>query len=371
MRRAAFLSAALCGVAASAASSSQWPLVSVNQVDLWWRYLVGDGAGAKAAAAEACARGFTTMRVAGSAFWPSEMTWVNNSDAYWSLFDTMVADAGEVGCFLIPSVFWNVYLFSDLASEPFSQMRNTSSVSYRLSMSYLTQMITRYANNPTIAAWEIGNEHNLFCDLNMTGRTDICAPGMGTPAFRTSADNCSTADMVALQSQVAAVIRANDKLNRPISTGHAVPRPQAWHLQQSYYNPYQDWSNDTVAQFTDILVQVSQPADFVTVHIYPGADNARWGNTDHYSLDLVVATAAAAKQAGKPMYLGEFGDAAGPGGNRTFTALALKQLLSIGVDFATVWVWQLGEQNSTYSLYPGADDAIIATMQACNTPAGC
>lgn len=56
-------------------------------------------------------------------------------------------------------------------------------------------------------------------------------------------------------------IRAIDTLNRPISTGNSVPRPDAEHLRASYYKPHRDWSNDTQEQvlYCTTTMQQQQP----------------------------------------------------------------------------------------------------------------
>jgi hypothetical protein len=73
----------------------------------------------------------------------------------------------------------------------------------------------------------------------MSGRTDCCAPSMGTPAVRTQADNVSTDGLMAVMSDLAEAIRASDALGRPVTSGHALPRPEAEHLRASYYSGHE------------------------------------------------------------------------------------------------------------------------------------
>jgi hypothetical protein len=140
-------------------------------------------------------------------------------------------------------------MFADLHGDPLRTMwTNTSSASHQASLSFAAQLVQRYSNNTAVFAWEIGNEHNLLVDLNCSGQTWGCTPQMGTPAARTSADSSSSSDYLAFQASVASVIRAHDALQRPISSGHSLPRPSAYHLLKSF--PRQDWTLDTIDQVT-------------------------------------------------------------------------------------------------------------------------
>lgn len=349
------------------------PMVSVVVVDLLWQTLGAGGSPqtVNASLRRACQSGFTFVRFAGTPFWPLQAseTLLLNATRYWEQMDGIVAMAQAYNCYLMPSLFWNEFLFADLHDEPLRQMlTNASSASQIASLQYVATFVQRYATNPTIAAWEVGNEFNLNADLNMSGATYVCAPGMGTPAFRTSADNHTTDDMIHYGSLVAAIIRTHDLLHRPISTGHAVPRAQAEHLRASYYNPWQDWGNDTVAELETNLVDVTSYADWMSVHVYPGAGMCRWNITDPYSTQLLRVISATAARGNTTLYVGEFGDATpgeGPFAMNVLALLSTSQRDGIGI--ATAWVWEFPSQNATYAIWPGQDDALIAAMQAVNS----
>ena len=42
--------------------------------------------------------------------------------------------------------------------------------------------------------------------------------------------------------------------SRPLSSGHACPRPSAYHLMQSYPSGEEDWTSDDETQFKEALV---------------------------------------------------------------------------------------------------------------------
>jgi hypothetical protein len=138
-------------------------------------------------------------------------------------------------------------MFADLHGDHLRAMfTNTSSASHQACVSFAAALVQRYSNSAVVLAWEIGNEHNLVTDLDCSGQTWGCAPQLGTPAQRTSADSSSSRDYLLFQSSIAAVIRQHDALRRPISSGHSLPRPAAFHLMQSF--PRADWTLDTIDQ---------------------------------------------------------------------------------------------------------------------------
>ena len=103
------------------------------------------------------------------------------------------------------------------------------------------------------------------------------APPLGTPTHRSRADNFSTAELSSFQARYAGWIRAADSKRRPISTGHAVPRPGAWHLAQSYHAAQRDWGPDTEAQFRESVATQSTGCERISYHYYPGPDHPRFG----------------------------------------------------------------------------------------------
>ena len=352
-----------------------WPRASVNAVFLLWSYLGQSplppaAARAQAAAAmrDACSRGFTVLRFAGSAFWPLQMnqTYLAQPRAFWAAWDALVADARAAGCRLLPSLHWLDWMWPDLYGEPAGVFFNLSapSQSRAAALAYTTELVSRYSADATIAGFEVGNEWNLNADLDMAGATWGCDPAMGTPAVRTAADDRSTDAVVALGALVAATVRAADGLRRPVSSGHALPRPAAQHLRRSPPS----WEPDSLADFFANMKEIHQYADLASVHIYAGADNARWNKTDQGAGILQYARAAA-DAAGKCLFVGEFGDPT-PAGGRPFLHAVAAAVPAFGISIAAAWVWEFLQASATvfanYSLVPGRDDAAIAALQALN-----
>jgi hypothetical protein len=296
------------------------------------------------------------------------------------------------GCSVVLSLFWNLWMFADLHSEPLRAMlTNTSSNSHQACASFAATLVQRYSRNPVVFAWEIGNEHNLLTDLNCSGQTWGCSPPLGTPAVRTAADSSSSHDYLQFQSAIAAIIRQRDVLSRAISSGHSLPRPSAFHLMQAF--PRADWTADTMDQvatagdalpccvantawqFHSMLVLLTGACDWVSVHFYAD-DTSRFGFT---GAQLLQNVCAASNATGKLLYVGEFGDDKSKGAASPVTDAVLAFLsqtsCSALVRPATIWIWgkpvcrraqincysiltataELWQQNGTYALYP--DDA--------------
>lgn len=380
--RACCIAGALTVATSSAAALNiSKPFVSVNVVDAWWQY-IGEVQGSRAESiahmSDACtAAGFTFIRVSATSYWPDIMrdTWFTNRTAYLDLFDVFVADAEAAGCTLLLDLFWNTFLFADAVGEPLGAITDLSkpSVGRAAMLDFATAMVGRYARNRTVAGWEFGNEWNLLVDLNMTAQQPNIAPGRGTPAARTAADNFSTDGLVGLLETVTTAIAAADPLHRPISSGMAMPRPFATALRAVYYDdpqpPLGSLPNDTVAQFYAIAAAHNTGCSWMSMHMYAGNGQTRWNITDPDSADMVAYALQAARLAGQQLYLGEFGDPVP--GNRTFTRNMLAAMNDSGVAAGTVWIWEFYQQGPTapaaaYSLLPERDASIVAAMQAWN-----
>ena len=351
-----------------------WPRATVVAVDLLWSYLGQSplppaAARAQAAAAlrAACsARGFSVLRLAGSAFWPAEMnaTYIQAAPVFWAAWDALVADARAARCRLLPSLHWSDWLWPDLYGEPAGLFFNLGAPSRArtAAIDYTTALVTRYAAEPVIAGWEVGNEWNLNADLDMAGATWNCDPAMGTPAVRTAADNRTTDQLIALSSAIAAAIRAADSLHRPVSSGHALARPAAEHLRRSPPS----WTPDSLAEFERNFADVNAHADLASVHVYAGADDARWNLTS--GADILQYVRGAADKAGKCLYVGEFGDPLP--GDRPFLHAVVQVVPEYGISLCSAWVWMFLQNSPTtfanFSLVPGRDDAAIAALQSLN-----
>ena len=364
--------------------------ISVNQVDLLWARITVGGANAcpenvvpcsigtnktRTSMESAHSLGFNVIRFAVSGFWPVDhQLWVNASTRphYYTALDSVFEDAKRFQMQLIPSLLWNHFSFVDVCHETMSQlMRNTSSCSYQRAQEFVQTIVQRYAVKyaPQIKAWEIGNELNLLIDLNMTQQQPSIAPALGTPLKRTALDNFTTVDMMRFQHTVA------DKWIRPfgphflISSGHAFPRPSAWHVRHSYDRRQRDWTADTQQEFTQTLFDQNSGCDLISVHMYPGKDNTRWHMSASELLSFTIQTVRSQSSSNQSVYLGEFGISLPDRRNVSsstcnFTANLLQIVRTEGI-LATYWVWEFEGQEHTWSIgMDGLDQRTIDELRA-------
>jgi hypothetical protein len=382
----------LVGLLASLQPTACAPVVSVNMADLLWRRILTEGhnecggtipcpsarSTSKADLAAAAARGFRVIRFGATGFWPVDHElWLNQSTRalYWGEFDSVLQDARELNVSLVPSLFWNLWTHADVCKEPLSALisGDPATCAVKTAKEYTSELVQRYAHEPTIAYWELTNELNLAVDLDHDGQKTSIAPSLGTPTVRSSLDNFTTTSMMSFQQMMGSWIRQGDKLHRLISTGHAIQRPSAAHLRSSYSSPSRDWTKDTLEEFSKSFVDQCAGCDLCSVHIYPGADNQRFGSPHEYSL-LDAAGKALAAVGTKRVYLGEFGvplpdrhNTSAPTYNYTEEMLAhmRDQMPSQQAPMlATYWQWMAPNQAATWSLFPGKDDRTIRLLQA-------
>eukprot|EP01048_Picozoa_sp_COSAG05_P000978 COSAG05_NODE_31_length_28416_cov_170.150652_1_plen_1216_part_10 len=380
--------AAWCNGPAGAAAA----VVSVCKVELLWQRITSGGhnscpgnvvpcasgaASTRMSMARAAALGFTVMRFAASGFWPPDQKlFVDESTRpqFLAALDSVFDDAQALGVRLIPSLQWNHWAFADVCNGTLGgdMMRDPDSCAHHGSRQFISTVVGRYSGagskyRDVVYAWELGNELDLQVDLDHANKTSGCAPLLGTPQYRTSADNFSTADMVSYQGVVAGWIRRAAAPHAVlISSGHAIPRPSAKHLALSYHKHQTDWTKDTEEELVEVLQLFHTGLDLISLHIYPGpaacvadpsaptCNNYRFGQPPPY---LVHVAAKAATASGKLLYLGEFGvslpdrrDPSSPIYN--FTEQMLGAAQNAGATLATIWAWEDDHQAQTYGIFP-------------------
>jgi len=343
-------------------------LVSVNKFDLFLRYLKGgdDRKQAHDALASAAAHGFTAIRFSGVGFYPVDMKTWPRQEAWWGAFDALVADAGAAGVRLIPVVNWNTSLFPDMAQECILDMLlNRDSRSWQYLELYTRQLVARYRDNDTILFWELSNELNLGADLapmRPYGWSDLNWAELGTAYMRLRRDNYTSDDMIAYMKRLARVIREVDP-NHLIATGNSAPRPAAQHMR--HQKGKMDWTADSLDELTTYMRDTNpDPIDFISIHFYSGHDNMRLGNKDELSAKALVALKQAADRAGKPLYIGETGDAYEKRPETPFLADVLKMARRLNIPLTLVWQWDSpGDAND---VNPTRTPAAVEMMERTN-----
>lgn len=327
---------------------------------------------AEKAIADARDAGLKFLRVGVTGYFPVNIgdkrnalaQWQSDPAAYWAGMDRMFDDLDRAGVRLVPSFLWQAGQFAALGKDSLETfVSDPKSPSRGLFTRYLGDFIGRYGKRRTILFYELGNEMNLLADLDLHGR---CPKDRPPPCVW---NHFSTAEMNAFARDVVGQIKSLDP-SRQVDSGYAIPRPAAAHLVRhpAYAPGGPDWTPDTPAEFRDNLFSVNQSFDVISVHIYPGKENVRFGRTPGEEYKLVDDSEAAARQARKPLFIGEFGDEHGatPFMTHMFDEIARQQ-----VAYAAVWAWEF-YQTSTYrthdtsatrfSIEPGYFDDVIPLL---------
>jgi hypothetical protein len=236
-------------------------------------------------------------------------------------------------------------------------------VSRRLLVKFITEFVKRYRDRPTIAFYELTNELNLLADL------DVYRRRCGSRSCVWS--NFTTREMSLFARDVVRLLKSLDT-SRRVASGYSLPRPGAAHLaERSEFSPSgPDWTPDTAEEMADHLVAVHSPFDIISVHIYPSADDDRYGRPSGEQYRLVADAQSAATAAGKPLFIGEFGDT----GATPFMRGVLDQIVENRVAYAAIWVWEFYQTSTAdtrntdptrYEVEPSySRDVIALLMQA-------
>jgi len=316
----------------------------VNCFDLFTRTLKNpNDPSAKQALATLRAHAIPFARISAGGFWPSDWKlYREDRPAHFARLDAIVREAESQGVGLIPSLFWHAPTVSDLVGEPLDQLGNPQSATHAFMRTYVREVVERYRNSPAIWGWEVGNEYHLSADLpNAPQHRPPVWPSLGTPTTRTARDELTIAQATTFTRACAAEIRRHDP-HRIILSGNALPRFCAWHNTAD-----RSWRPDTREQFRSILQRDNpDPLDVLSVHIYPDAPAKRFADAPVTGIDALVADLMqAARAAGKPLVVGEFGPAGaiGPAERPAFEEI-LAALVKHDVPLAALWVFDFAGQ---------------------------
>ncbi|MFM1920755.1 MAG: hypothetical protein RLZZ303_2389, partial [Candidatus Hydrogenedentota bacterium] len=174
-------------------------------------------------------RGIPFARISIAAYWPSGLAlFRQDPESYLGRLDGVVRAAEAHGIGLVPSFFWAYWTVPDLVGEPIRAWGKPDSLTHAFMREFTKAVVSRYKDSPAIWMWEFGNEFNLSADLPLEkGMLAPAIPTYGTPAERDVAlDLLTTEDVRIALSAFAQEVRSIDP-NRPVTSGHAVPRPHA------------------------------------------------------------------------------------------------------------------------------------------------
>lgn len=247
------------------------------------------------------------VRFCAGGFFPKDWDlYRTDKEAYFKALDQLVADAETCGLGLIPSLFWCASTFPDLVGEPLDQWGNPQSKTHEFMRRYTTEVVSRYKDSPAIWGWEFGNEYLHECDLpgKESGRGWV-VPDFGTPATRTDRDKMLRKNIHIAYQAFAETVRSLDPIH-PVFSGDTMPRSVAFHNWKDA-----SWEPDSKEEWQSMFLKDNEAMDALSIHFYYYEKEGRResgvaGFGPEEQLAFMMDTA---RQAGKPLYIGEFGPA--------------------------------------------------------------
>ncbi len=326
--------------------------VGVNYYDLFTRLAAKPGEESSLSGlAELGRAGVPFVRFNAGAFSAKEWErYLRDPAVHWAAMDRVVRAAEQNRVGLIPSFFWTKHMATSLG-ERASDWGRVDSRTLAAMRAYTTALVTRYRASRAIWAWEFGNEWNLGADL--PNAVDF------RPKGGDERDDLKSGQLAVALTEFAAAVRAVDP-RRPLLTGHSHPRFAAWNNTNN-----KSWKADTFEQWREIIARENPiPYDTVGIHIYAdtGATEAcgRWSTG---WLDYLGKLRAYATETRRPLFVGEFGLAESktltPEQVKTRYREILTAMEATGVDLAAVWVFDLPNQEGTWSVTFGNSRAYM------------
>jgi len=246
------------------------------------------------------------IRFCAGGFYPKDWDlYRTDKEAYFKIFDSLIADAEKYGIGLIPSLFWNYATVPDMAGEPINQWGNPQSKTHEFMRQYTTEVVSRYKNSPAIWGWEFGNEYLLSCDLPQPelGR-GLIAPGFGTPSVRTERDKMFRKNVWVAYQVFAETVRSLDP-RRPVLSGDCAPRNVAFHNWTEGA-----WRDDLPDEWSAVFRKDNEAMDALSAHFYyyTVTNSQRSSSIAELSPERKMGfMMEIARLTGKPLFVGEFG----------------------------------------------------------------
>jgi len=273
-------------------------------------------------------------------FFPKEWKFYQeNPEAYFGLLDDLVRAAEEHRMGLIPSLFWSFFTVPGIVGEPLNAWGDAGSKTHAFMRKYTQEVVGRYKDSSAIWGWEFGNEYNLEVDLPHPQRDGVARwfqPHLGMPAKPGPDDHLTSQDIRTAYREFARMVREIDPL-RPIFTGDAAPRSAAATLEGTG-----KWGIDTREQWIAQLVKNNpDPVDTISIHFYPFHTQAGIGLKDQPLEETLDASLAAAREAGKPLWVGEWAasETSDPALRREQFQTVLDLLVEREIQLSAVWVF--------------------------------
>lgn len=310
------------------------------------------------------------LRVMVSGFYsPTLDVLKNDPSAFWSAMDELMVEFKTNDMKIIPSLGWNIYQFPDYFGETISDyIGDPNSLSYLFYKQFISDFVTRYKDQEVVLFYEIGNEYNLHADMSPNHSFNN-EPYTG---------KFSTAQLRDFQKRIANHIRALDPAGM-VGSGNSAPRPAAYHLMlQPAFSPEgPDWTPDSFDQFKEYVKILEEGVDVISMHMYNGGGQARFGITGENSAEIVSYMNEAVEETGKLFFLGEFGDRdphVSVDSNAVFSQNMFNKIVELDIPFSAPWIWDFYQRNTyeknEFTIEQGFTDFLIEKYKEANVNMG-
>ena len=184
-----------------------------------------------------------------------------------------IFQSAQANVMLVPSIFWNNFLWPDLCDEPRQAILDPKSKTYAAMLTYAKELVSRYQDDPaTLLMWEIGNEYSWCRPQCVTIPGTRGRPGtLGTRPVRTLDDNMTT-DMLAGPFYKSNHLRISAPFdpNHLVTSGDAAQGTRAAPCERAF--PKTIWKQDTLTDHCVPADGDTRPLDVMCIHYYGNLD---------------------------------------------------------------------------------------------------
>lgn len=284
--------------------------------------------------------------------------YLRDPDEYWRQMDALFELCRQHNVKLVPSLGvlgkWNLDY-----GEFRTAVLNPDSKTYEATYRYVGEFVSRYAEDPTVLMWELGNEHFLSADVDMEGRAahgrGIYPENASNVRETYSREDSFTFDMlVEFHKEITAYIKGLDP-DHLVTSGDSGPREESMSRRETF--PNFRFRTDTVREhLSNLLASQPEPLDVFSVHMYGNFTTYRKvGDLPH--LDFLRCRVGAMHAANSPVFVGELGQTnpyMQEDPEAKWTRAAIDLLDEEGVALIAIWTWHFPWQDKDFNI-PNSD----------------
>ena len=226
--------------------------------------------------------------------WPGELDVYRNSPvAYFDRMTTFLDLCAASGISILANLLWRHATWSDPLDV--ITLETTGSTGRALIRAYVTDAVSRFYGHPAIAAWEVGNEWDLYRD-SVTSLPSASVSDGTKASYSSPNDVLSSTAINGIYADAITAIRAYDS-NRVIIAGTACA-----------------YGNVALATWKTTMAEDSTGMDAYSRHMYPGVSGITgtpntgiFGDNDSSAFYGLRHLARKGEADGNPVIVGEFG----------------------------------------------------------------